>query len=165
MKALRHPRAFTLLELLLSLVLLASVAVAATAWAGHVGRACREAEARARWLASAEALLDSMHGDLVLGDQPKRVEAGSGWLRVEARTASDRHVRTIERVYRMEGEALVIAESVPEGVGRAGEVPALDAAATFSVQFDDATKIVSIEVTGLHGERVHRRIRLPGDPR
>lgn len=155
-------RGMTLVELLASLGLLASLVVVCVSWTTAMVRQQEDAGSRARWMMSAQAVLDSVARDLMsvdgldpaAGGRVPRVVAGeamldvrtreAGWLGVVRYEAADGVLR------RMRG-----GQRTNHGVPMLGEVQ------VFGVSIEPADEeqvlpVLSVELESAQGWRAGR---------
>lgn len=157
----------TLLEVLLSLVLIASITAATLSWSRHSIAVARAYESRSRWLMSAEALLDAVHADCILGDAPPSIVAAESSLTIAVRPTSAGLAipyTRFTRSYHLSGDHIVILNHPTSGDELLISETALDRVSRFDVRHDAHRHVLEISVYSTHGLHHHRIILLPENP-
>lgn len=164
-------RGATLLEVVVSLALLASLMLVLTSWTRLVG-AVDGVGGDARWRVAAEALLDRIHEDVLVGDFESAPDDRCDRVRVEAGELVVHTRRTaapggpVLHAYALEDDdATIVARDELPAVGRRrgprgeGHVVLGDVAA-FETALDDESGVLLVQVSSVGGTRLDRRIAI-----
>lgn len=170
-KRIVHRHGLTLIELVLSLGLLAAVFGVSVSWITLSGRQAAIATGPLRWEAHAQAALRCLEDDLLLGDfeigggdaerlarRQARVQAGENRLAIHGRGmggAGDMDGRANTSIYRVEGGFLV------RGVGAHTAARRLVPVARFDATIEGEHEFITIALVSDGGRTLTRRYRLP----
>ena len=154
---MKATRAMTLIELLVSLSLLAVISVAAASWMTTMLRTQSTTSADAVWDRSASAILDLIARDLFVVDRldvggrgnTPRVEIADGNLRI--RTRDHGFVGTVE--YSLVPRESQIARSLIGAASSESQPPLLGDVADFTFEIEDQSELVSLPVLRVRLER------------
>lgn len=158
-------RGLTLIELLLSIALLAAIVSVAAAWTTLAGRFAATGVEPVKARNGAQALLQVIHDDLVAGDfaglqaetdAAPRATWSDGVLRIQTRDIAGATSRSFRFDQGSEticlhqtGPSRPEAEVLANGVG------------TFDCRIDEARTFLTVEISLRDGQVLRRRYRLP----
>ena len=155
-------RGLTMIELLMALGLLAVLMVAVASWTQIAARASARAAQPTRWLTAAEATLELIGIDLLIGDfepNPRRPRVVVGDHRLQIRTrrssSDDSHGSVTHRyVFNAADHELRVEK-------RAVDRILLDRVDGWRCTIDDQEQVLTVTSTARHGNRVTRSYLLP----
>ena len=154
-------RGLTMIELLLSLSLLGAIAVATTSWLGTAAE-MTVAAPETRWRAAAEAAMQLVHNDLVVGDRETdsrrpKVEVSSGMLSVRTRDARGEFAGQVVHEYQLDllRRELVLRERGPAGKERRRVL--LDRVRRWTCELDKELEALDVTIEREDGFTMNRR--------
>lgn len=152
----------TLVELLLALVLLASLSMVTIQWSVTMGQAAERAHTEVRWRFAADALLDQIERDVFIGDAARvdDVSHAMGPIDIKDHTLiiHTLHCQTDEAIhrYRLENSSIVL-RSNSQRLG----TPVLGDVQRFEVVEQDGSLAITLE--SIRGQISRRTIAIGAD--
>ena len=161
-------RGLTMVELLVALALLSAIMLGVSSWVGAAARASTAVAEPVRWVSAAEAALQRIHDDVMVGDfdesnespENRRVQVDDDTLSIHTRGGwSDDIVgaATHEYAFDRRSNELQVVQRVHAGSEH--QYLLVDQVGSWSAQLDEETGVLAVTITSTDGVMRGRRYR------